>query len=266
MSEPTAPRYVTTIELPDVRASQVQFRYLFVTTGEGLQVVDVTQPTQPRVVAGALVSLRDAHKLHLARTYAYVANGADGVAIVDITKPEEPRLYEMFNADGAINDARDVVVGSTNASPFLYVADGKNGLKVVQLTSPDSQPKFYGYAADPKPNLIASYQTKRAALSLSRGLERDRAVDETGHQIAILGRLGSRPFNASEMQKLYVDHEGKPWFVDDYVDGPAGIATKPTDWKPNRIWEAQNAPAAEPAGHEEPHDEAAADPHASGAH
>jgi len=52
---------------------------------------------------------------------------------------------------------------------------------------------------------------------LSRGLERDRAVDETGHQIAIFGRIGSRPFNQEEMQRLYLDRDGKPWTVQDYL-------------------------------------------------
>ena len=239
MDVPTEPKYVATIELPDVRATQRQFRYLFVTTRDGLQVVDSTDPRNPRVVPGGLVELGSAQKLHLARQYAYVANGSEGVAIVDITKPEAPVLYQMFNAGGAIDDARDVMVGSTNASPFLYVADGKNGLRVVQLTSPETQPKFYGYAADPKPELIASYQTKRTALSLSRALERDRAVDETGHQIAVLGRVGSRPMNVREMSELYLDDNGQPWFVDDEVEGAAGIATQPMPWKPNRIWSAQ---------------------------
>ncbi len=53
------------------------------------------------------------------------------------------------------------------------------------------------------------------ALSLSRPLERDRAVDETGGQIAVFGRRGSRPFTAPEMKKLYLDSNGEPWFVED---------------------------------------------------
>ncbi len=239
MNEPLKPRYVTTIDLPDARAAQVQFRYLFVTTGRGLQTVDITLPDQPRVVTGALVTLANAQKLHVARAYAYVANGTEGVAIIDVTRPEQPALYQMFNGGGAISDARDVVVASTNASPFLYVADGAGGLKVVQLTAPDTQPNFYGYAAEPKPQLVASYPTKRAALSLSRGLERDRAVDETGHQVAVLGRIGSRPFNAAEMRKLYLDGDGKPWFVSDAVEGSNGVKSKRLPFKPNRVWHQQ---------------------------
>jgi hypothetical protein len=53
------------------------------------------------------------------------------------------------------------------------------------------------------------------ALALSKGLDRDRAVDETGHQIAVFGRIGSRPFNLKEMQQLYLDDKGEPWFVTD---------------------------------------------------
>jgi hypothetical protein len=218
MNVPLEPRYVTTIPIADARASQVQFRYLFVTAKDGLHVVDITHPERATEVAAAFVPLRDAHKLHVARTYAYVADGADGLAIIDVTNPEKPFVYRMFNAGGRIDDARDVVVATTNASLFAYIADGRNGLKVIQLTSPASQPKFYGYSPEPKPELIAWYPTDKPALSLSRGLERDRAVDETGHQIAIFGRIGSRPFNLEESQRLFLRPDGTPWYVSDAVN------------------------------------------------
>ena len=48
---------------------------------------------------------------------------------------------------------------------------------------------------------------------LSKGLDRDRAVDETGGQIAVFGRLGSRPFTRG--RRLYLDDRGAPWFVAD---------------------------------------------------
>jgi hypothetical protein len=132
----------------------------------------------------------------------------------------------MFTADGAIHDARDVIVGTTNASLFAYVADGKDGLKVLQLTSPESQPNFYGFSPDPKPELIAWWPTRRPALALSKGLDRDRAVDETGHQIAIFGRLGSRPMTLTEQQQLYMQN-GKLWTVTNDVDTSKFIAAPP---------------------------------------
>ncbi len=85
----------------------------------------------------------------------------------------------------------------------------------MQLTSPESQPNFYGFSPRPVPQWIANYPTASAALSLSRGLDRDRGVDETGGQIAVFGRKGARPLNKAEMEKLYLDSDGKPWFVED---------------------------------------------------
>ena len=120
-------------------------------------------------------------------------------------------------ADGKLNDVQDVVVGSTNASLFGYVADGRNGLKVLQLTAPDTQPRFYGFSPEPKPQLIAWRQTKSAAIALSKGLDRDRAVDETGNQIAVFGRIGARPFVSKEMEKLYLQPNGQVWKVTDQI-------------------------------------------------
>ncbi|WP_326527700.1 hypothetical protein, partial [Dokdonella sp.] len=250
LDDPLQPRLLTTIPIANARASQVQFRYLFVTAADGLHVVDVTHPEQAREVAGATLALSDPHKLHIARTFAYVANGAEGIAIVDVTNPERPSLYQMFNADGKITDARDIIVGTTNASLFAYVADGANGLKVLQLTSPESQPKFYGFTPDPKPQLIAWYPTRKPALSLSRGLERDRAVDETGHQIAVFGRIGSRPFNLEEMRRLFLNKDGMPWYVSNNVDdnatGLASGVSASADAKEPKTGAGKAAPASLP--------------------
>lgn len=215
LDKPLQPRLLAVIPLQHPRASAVQFRYLFATDDLGLRVIDITHPDQPRLINTARVPLQDAQRVYVARTYAYVAAGRQGLAIVDVERPEQPKLYQMFTADGALNDTQDVIVATTNASLYAYVADGRNGLKVLQLTSPVSQPRFYGFSPEPKPELIASYATRAPALSLSKGLDRDRAVDETGHQIAVFGRLGSRPFTLVEMQKLYLDPAGKPWFVTD---------------------------------------------------
>ena len=217
LADPMRPKVLKTLAMNDPRATALQFRYLFVTDADGLKVFDATDPAALAPVPGAVVPLVDGQRIYLARTYAYVAAGSEGLAIVNIKNPADPRLHSKFTAEGRMNDARDVILGSTNASLFAYVADGKNGLKVVQLTSPDSQPRYYGFSPEPKPELIAWRKTDWPALALSKGLDRDRAVDETGGQIAIFGRLGSRPFTQVEMEKLYLNEQGKPWMVTDEV-------------------------------------------------
>ncbi|MFC3712517.1 hypothetical protein ACFOMD_08050 [Sphingoaurantiacus capsulatus] len=224
LNDPLKPRLAATVPMRDARASALQFRYLFVTDAEGLKVLDVTKLDQPVLVAGASVPLADPRKIYLARTYAYVAAKREGLVIVDIKYPEKPRLVQRVTFDGALNDAEDVIVASTNASLFAYVADGRNGMKVLQLTSPDSQPNFYGFSPAPRPELIAFARTKGPALALSKGLDRDRAVDETGGQMAVFGRLGSRPFTRAEMERFFLNRKGVPYRVVD--------ATRMEDWLP----------------------------------
>jgi len=226
LNDPLHPRLVTTVALPDVRASALQFRYLWVTDARGLEVLDVTNLEHPAPVAGATVPIADARRVYVARTYAYVAAGKDGVIIVDVTRPEHPAVYQKVDFGGRMNDAQDVVVAATNASLFAYVADGRNGLKVIQLTSPASQPNFYGFSPPPKPELIAWAKTPAPALALSKGLDRDRAVDETGHQIAIFGRTGSRPFTRPEMERFFLDRTGKPYRVTDDPDFATWLAAR----------------------------------------
>lgn len=222
LDDPLNPKLLSVIPLTRPRASMQQFRYLFAVDAKGFRVVDVTDPARPRIVEGATIPLADAHRVYVARTYAYVAAGKDGLVIIDVERPEAPVLHQRFDADGRLEDVRDVVVATTNASLFAYVADGRGGLKVLQLTSPELQPKFYGFSPEPRPQLIAWRDTNEPAYSLSRPLERDRAVDETGHQIAVFGRIGSRPFTAAEMQELYMtgapgDANREVWSVEDEV-------------------------------------------------
>jgi len=215
LAQPLAPRVLAELPLDDPRHVAVQFRYLFVTTAKGLEVIDITRPQTPRAVSGAIVPLAEARGFTVARTYAYVANGRAGLAIIDVRRPQQPELVQRFDGGGALVDTRDVMIASTNASLFAYLADGRGGLKVVQLTSPESQPNFYGFSPQPRPELIASFATRAPAISLSRPLERDRAVDESGGQVAVFGRRGSRPLQLAEMQRLYLTTDGEPWFVED---------------------------------------------------
>jgi hypothetical protein len=138
---------------------------------------------------------------------------------VDVERPEHPQIEQVYNASGKINDARDVKLGMTNASAFAYLADGANGFRIVQLFAPADNPNYLGFSPKPTPKLVATYRTKGAALAVSKGIDRDRAVDEDGNQLTVFNRRGSRPFNRQEAERLYLKN-GKLYTVTNTPPGP----------------------------------------------
>lgn len=219
IEDPTCPKVTHVIgheELHHPHSVAVQFRYGFVTDCEGVKVLDTTDLAHPHVVHH--VPLDDAHGIYLARTYAYVAAGKNGLAILDIENPLAAHVDQIYDANGCINDAHDVQLGITNVSQFAYVADGKNGLRVVQLTSPEV-PGNDGFSPEPIPYLVATYKLPKEghALAISRGMDRDRAVDESGNQIAVFGRVGARPLSKQESDKMYRRPDGSVWRVSDDI-------------------------------------------------
>jgi LVIVD repeat len=224
LNDPLAPRVAATIGAPVLdgpTAIAIQFRYAFVVDRQGLKVLDVTDLAQPNVVANALVPLSDARNIYVARTYAYISAGKEGLAIVDVEKPQAPKLDQMFSAGGQLNDVNDVKIGMVAASAFAFVADGKNGLRVLEIVSPwDDPAHFSGFSPRPVPKLIATAHTRGPALAISKGIDRDRAVDESGNQLAVFGRRGARPLNRAETRRLYLQEgSGIPYTVED--DGKA---------------------------------------------
>jgi hypothetical protein len=197
----------------------VQFRYGFVTDREGLKALDVTDLAHPKLVPGAFVKLDDARNVTVSRTFAYVSAGRNGIALVNVKQPEHPRVEQLFTADDQLNDVNDMKIGAVDASVFAYVADGRNGLRILQVISPEDSSESYGFSPRPTPKLIATYRTPGPALAISRGIDRDRAVDESGNQLAVFGRRGARPFNRAEAERLYL-HDGKLYTVTDAPPGP----------------------------------------------
>ena len=246
INDPLHPQLVGEYTGPFVRNPldlSVQFQYLFVTDSQGLKVLDISDPVRPQAISHAVVWLKSPHRLYVARDYVYVADGADGLAIIDVEKPEQPRLDQMFNADGQINDARAVQIGSISASMFALLADGKNGMRVVQLVSPDTVPQAAGFDPRPSPHLIATYPVGEGeALAISRGLDRDRVVDESGNQTVVFGRRGARPFHLDEMARFLKDANGDFYRVDDVVLKNGTLETAGGDKLPDPL----SMPAAEP--------------------
>ena len=77
-------------------------------------------------------------------------------------------------------------------------------MQVVQLMSPEENANIYGFSPKPTPKWIATFPLKGEALALSKGIDRDRAADESGNQISVFNRRGARPSNLEEMQRMYL--------------------------------------------------------------
>jgi hypothetical protein len=224
LDDPTKPKVASVLGEPFLKkptSVNVQFRYGYVTDEDGVKVIDTTDYAHPQ--PRSALKLPEAKSIYVARTYAYVAGGKSGLVILDIGKPDEPKIDQVFTAGGTMNDVHDVKLAITYTSEFAYVADGKNGLRIVQLTSP-STPGNEGFSPRPTPKLVATYRLPHEGkiLSVARGLDRDRAVDESGHQIGVFGRLGARPFNKAEQEKMYLK-DGRVWTVSDDPKDPMYI-------------------------------------------
>jgi len=226
LDNPLSPRITATLGAPSLdnpRGIAVQFRYAFVVDRDGLKTLDVTDLAHPKFMEKSQVALEDSRNVYVARTYAYVAQGKSGIAIVDVENPEQPRLEQHYNADGAINDTNDIKIGMVAGSAFAFVADGKNGLRVLQIVSPwDDPAHFSGFSPRPTPKLIATAHTRGPALAISKGIDRDRAVDESGNQLAVFGRRGARPLNRAEMQRLYIHSSNGAFYSVTETDDTSG--------------------------------------------
>ena len=77
-------------------------------------------------------------------------------------------------------------------------------------------PGNMGFSPRPTPKLIATYKIPNHghAVAVGRAVDRDRAVDESGNQIAVFGRVGAHPLSLQEQHKLYL-RDGTPWTVSD---------------------------------------------------
>jgi len=137
-------------------------------------------------------------------------------------------LDQVFNANSQMHEVNDIKIGMVAGSVFGFVADGYNGVRVLQIISPwDDPAHFSGFSPRPTPKLIATARTHGPALAISKGIDRDRAVDESGNQIAVFGRRGARPLNRGEMQRLYMHPSSGAFYTvtDESVESPRAATT-----------------------------------------
>jgi len=134
---PNAPADLGGLELPgrvlDV-AVEGDRAYLAAETA-GLQIVDVSDPNDPRPVGSITTgALDDARAVAAAGSYVFVAAGDAGLRMFDVSDPTRPQGVGGQEIPGG---AIDVAVEGSHA----VVADGASGVQLVDVTDP-SEPRW----------------------------------------------------------------------------------------------------------------------------
>ncbi len=135
ISDPSAPKMLGksapfTDTIQDIF---IQGKTAFVAAGSaGLQIVDITNPAQPNILA-SIQSASFAEGIAVLGKTAYLANGATGINIIDVSDPKKPLQISTVNPDYY---AFDIVC----AGKYAYIAAGESGLLVLDIKDP-SQPK-----------------------------------------------------------------------------------------------------------------------------
>jgi len=131
-------------------AVAVNGNYAYVAAGSaGLQVVDVTDRTNPQIVA-SLALAGNSNDVRLLSNFAYVAGGSAGLQAVDITNPLAPVLRGTLNTNST---ALDVTVRGSTAyvanSTNLFIADVTNPAAMSQIGTLSLNGYIQGVDVDP---------------------------------------------------------------------------------------------------------------------
>jgi len=104
---------------------------------EGLQVIDVSDPANPRRVGG-YDTPGGAWGVAVSGQHAYVADGLAGLQVIDVSDPAKPRWVGGYDTSG--NAYRVAVSGN-----YAYVADLDAGLQVIDVSDPANLRRVGGY-------------------------------------------------------------------------------------------------------------------------
>jgi len=158
---------------------------------DGLQIIDVSDPTTPNVV-GSLDGLGRARDVAVAGSVAYVATD-NGLRFIDVSDPRSPLLLSSLEMS-----ANNLAL----AGNLVFVTAWDGGLKVVDVSDPDNASIVLSFptpknaaniALDPATATawIGSYATIHGIdlacpTCAGMGLEADSASIESGGQTALI--------------------------------------------------------------------------------
>jgi hypothetical protein len=98
-------------------------------TGNGLEIVDVSDPTSPKLLGG-YATPDAAEALQVVGNRAYVVD-FKGVYVIDVSDPANPTLLTTYHTPGS-------PIGIEISGDLIYIADGGGGLQILRVRDSSS--------------------------------------------------------------------------------------------------------------------------------
>jgi hypothetical protein len=208
------------VPLKEARAIYPVRTYAYVAAGsQGLAIIDIENPEKPRLdqVYNAEGRIKNANDVKVGMTnvslFAYIADAGSGHHGESESHGESANGHKT---NGQEQHKPGEHAGAKQEGGHEG-GHGEYGLRIVQLISPEDTPGYLGFSPRPTPRLVSVFNTHHAALAISEGIDRDRAVDDTGYQLSVFGRRGARPLNLVETRRMFM-RNGELWRVPEIHD------------------------------------------------
>jgi hypothetical protein len=124
----------------DARAVFVSGNYAYVADfGPGLQVIDVSDPTNPSIV-GSVDTPDRASGVFVSGNHAYVADRDSGLQVIDISDPENPTIVgsaDTFYALGVFVSGNHAYVADEISFQVIDISNPENPTIVGSVDTPD---------------------------------------------------------------------------------------------------------------------------------
>lgn len=141
ISDPKNPRLVKNIfdngELALGGPHSIHFmdNYLYVLGDEGLQVFDISRPTEPMPIAAFREGVKGGHDIEQKGIYVYTAAYQDGLSIFDVSNPAMPKRVSGI-APTEENGLSFVSDGDIIRNYWFVVSEKSHSLMMVDVSSP----------------------------------------------------------------------------------------------------------------------------------
>lgn len=225
--------YKAFLSVPNVNETVVQGRYAYAATSTGINVIDVSDATVPKIVGAASgPGVSGPSNIAAAGRYAYTANrGSGNMSIYDISNPALPQVKSttFIDASAQPNDiavsGRYAYVLSTGRSSFQIfdITDPAAPISMSSTTTPVSDPESvyiqgqYAYITTRVTDRLFVYDISQPSSPTLVGTKTYTAGNNPG-QVVVSGRYAYIPIQVLGSAAISVVDVSNP-------SSPVGVGT-----------------------------------------